>query len=88
MSQVKPLTVSILISIARSANHVYLLEPVMNPAAEAQAVGRSHRMGQSRPVTVTRLYIKVRRRLTGVLCVIAVVGVQPETFLCQRVVKI
>lgn len=42
---------------ARSANHVYLLEPLMNPAAEAQAIGRS--MCQSRPVTVTRMLIKV-----------------------------
>ena len=41
-----------------SASHVFLMEPVMNPALEAQAIGRSWRMGQLRPVTVHKLYIK------------------------------
>ena len=40
------------------ASHVFLMEPVMNPALEAQAIGRSWRMGQLRPVTVHKLYIK------------------------------
>lgn len=44
-----------------SANHVYLLEPLMSPAMELQAIGRSHRLGQTRPVTITRFYIKVGR---------------------------
>ncbi|KAL0047258.1 hypothetical protein WJX82_010979 [Trebouxia sp. C0006] len=37
------------------ANHVFLLEPSMDPAILQQAVGRAHRMGQTRPVHVTRL---------------------------------
>ena len=38
-----------------TANHVFLLEPSMDPAILQQAVGRAHRMGQTRPVHVTRL---------------------------------
>ncbi|KAG2441423.1 hypothetical protein HYH02_010011 [Chlamydomonas schloesseri] len=41
-----------------AANHVFLLEPCMNPATEHQAIGRAWRMGQSRPVTVKRLFVK------------------------------
>lgn len=37
-----------------SANKVYVMEPQFNPAAEAQAVDRVHRLGQKRPVTITR----------------------------------
>lgn len=37
-----------------SANCVHLLEPHWNPMAEAQAVDRVHRIGQSRPVKATR----------------------------------
>jgi SNF2 family DNA or RNA helicase len=36
------------------------MEPVMTPALEAQAIGRSHRMGQQRAVTVTKFFIKAR----------------------------
>lgn len=43
-----------------SANYVFLLEPSMNPALEDQAIGRAWRMGQARPVTVKKLYVKVR----------------------------
>ncbi len=42
-----------------AANHVFILEPAMNPALEDQAVGRAFRMGQTRPVIVKKLYIKV-----------------------------
>ena len=42
-----------------AANHVFLMEPAFNPALEDQAVGRAHRMGQTRPVTVKKFYIKV-----------------------------
>ena len=42
-----------------AANHVFILEPAMNPALEDQAVGRAFRMGQQRPVVVKKLYIKV-----------------------------
>jgi SNF2 family DNA or RNA helicase len=39
------------------ANHVHLVEPHWNPMAEAQAVDRVHRIGQSREVTVTRYIV-------------------------------
>jgi SWI/SNF-related matrix-associated actin-dependent regulator of chromatin subfamily A3 len=41
-----------------AASHVFLLEPVLNPALEAQAIGRAWRMGQTRAVTVKHLYVK------------------------------
>jgi SNF2 family DNA or RNA helicase len=37
-----------------TANKVYVMEPQFNPAAEAQAVDRVHRLGQTRPVTIMR----------------------------------
>ena len=37
------------------ADYVYVLDPWWNPAAEAQAVDRAHRIGQTRPVMVYRL---------------------------------
>ncbi|MDO5627973.1 MAG: DEAD/DEAH box helicase [Mobilicoccus sp.] len=37
------------------ADYVYMLDPWWNPAAEAQAVDRTHRIGQDRPVMVYRL---------------------------------
>ncbi|MEN5074338.1 DEAD/DEAH box helicase [Isoptericola cucumis] len=37
------------------ADYVYLLDPWWNPAAEAQAIDRTHRIGQTRSVVVTRL---------------------------------
>jgi len=40
-----------------SANHLILLDPWWNPAAEEQAVDRIYRIGQSRPVCVTRFVI-------------------------------
>ncbi len=38
-----------------SADYVFLLDPWWNPAAEAQAIDRTHRIGQQRPVTAYRL---------------------------------
>jgi SNF2 family DNA or RNA helicase len=38
-----------------AADHVFLLDPWWNPAVEAQAIDRVHRIGQSRPVTAYRL---------------------------------
>ena len=35
-----------------------ITDPWWNPAAEDQAMGRAHRIGQSRPVTVYRLVTK------------------------------
>lgn len=37
------------------ADYVVIADPWWNPAAEDQATGRAHRMGQQRPVTVYRL---------------------------------
>jgi SNF2 family DNA or RNA helicase len=37
-----------------SASKVYVMEPLFNPAAEAQAIDRVHRLGQTREVKVTR----------------------------------
>jgi uncharacterized Zn finger protein len=38
-----------------AADYVFLLDPWWNPAIEAQAADRAHRIGQSRPVFVYRL---------------------------------
>lgn len=38
-----------------AADYVILLDPWWNPAVEAQAVDRAHRMGQRRPVTAYKL---------------------------------
>jgi SNF2 family DNA or RNA helicase len=38
-----------------AADYVFLLDPWWNPAVEAQAIDRSHRMGQRRKVTAYRL---------------------------------
>ena len=37
-----------------AASKVYVMEPQFNPAAEAQAIDRVHRLGQTREVTTTR----------------------------------
>jgi SNF2 family DNA or RNA helicase len=38
-----------------AADYVYLLDPWWNPAVEAQAIDRAHRIGQERPVFAYRL---------------------------------
>lgn len=38
-----------------AADHVFLLDPWWNPAAEDQAADRAHRIGQEKPVFITRL---------------------------------
>lgn len=40
------------------ANHVFLLEPLLNAAVEAQAVNRVHRGGQTRPTTIHRFIVR------------------------------
>jgi len=41
-----------------AACHVLMLDLWWNPTTEDQAVDRAHRIGQTRPVTVSRLTIK------------------------------
>ncbi|KAK5651556.1 hypothetical protein OQA88_11921 [Cercophora sp. LCS_1] len=41
-----------------SGNSVYVMEPQFNPAAEAQAVDRVHRLGQKRPVRTVRFIME------------------------------
>uniref|UniRef100_A0A7S0X4D7 Helicase C-terminal domain-containing protein n=2 Tax=Mantoniella antarctica TaxID=81844 RepID=A0A7S0X4D7_9CHLO len=41
-----------------AATHVFILEPNMNPAVEAQAIGRAYRMGQTSAVSVYRMVVK------------------------------
>jgi superfamily II DNA or RNA helicase len=41
-----------------AASYVYLLDPWWNPAVEAQAIDRAHRIGQERPVFAYRLIAK------------------------------
>ena len=41
-----------------SAEYVFLLDPWWNPAAEAQAIDRTHRIGQTKPVFAYRLIAK------------------------------
>ena len=38
-----------------AAEYVFLLDPWWNPAVEAQAIDRSHRIGQTRPVFAYRI---------------------------------
>ncbi|WP_141327108.1 DEAD/DEAH box helicase, partial [Myxococcus sp. AB025B] len=50
-----------------AADHVFLVDPWWNPAAEAQAADRAHRIGQERPVNVYRLVSQgtVEERILG-----------------------
>src|SRR5690606_21634586 len=41
-----------------AADHVFLLDPWWNPAAEDQAADRAHRIGQKRAVTVYKIIAK------------------------------
>eukprot|EP00079_Xenopus_tropicalis_P035712 XP_017949483.1 PREDICTED: E3 ubiquitin-protein ligase SHPRH-like [Xenopus tropicalis] len=40
------------------ATHVLLVEPILNPAHELQAIGRVHRIGQTKSTIVHRFLIK------------------------------
>lgn len=40
------------------AQHVFLVEPILNPGEQLQAIGRVHRMGQTRPTFVHRFIVK------------------------------
>lgn len=50
-----------------AAEYVFLLDPWWNPAVEAQAIDRTHRIGQSRHVFAYRLIAKdtVEERVLG-----------------------
>jgi DNA repair protein RAD16 len=39
----------------QAADHIFVMDPWWNPAAELQAIQRAHRIGQTRPVYATRL---------------------------------
>ena len=41
-----------------AAEYVYLLDPWWNPAVEAQAIDRTHRIGQTRPVFAYRMVVR------------------------------
>ncbi|EXJ70483.1 uncharacterized protein A1O5_06552 [Cladophialophora psammophila CBS 110553] len=41
-----------------AANRVFLVEPQWNPSVEAQAIGRTIRIGQQKPVLVTRYVVQ------------------------------
>ena len=47
------------------ADYVFVLDPWWNPAVEAQAIDRTHRIGQTRPVMVYRLVGRGHRRAEG-----------------------
>jgi len=38
-----------------AADHVFILDPWWNPAVEAQAIDRAHRIGQTKRVIATRI---------------------------------
>jgi DNA repair protein RAD16 len=40
------------------ANHIFLMDPWWNPAAEMQAIDRAHRIGQAKPIFATRFIVK------------------------------
>ena len=52
------------------ASYVFLFDRWWNPAVEDQAINRAHRLGTSRPVTITRMVTvgTIEERIDDVLC--------------------
>jgi hypothetical protein len=52
------------------ATHVFLIEPLLNVAMEAQAIGRVHRIGQEKATTVHRMIVEetVEERVRDLGC--------------------
>eukprot|EP01041_Mallomonas_annulata_P005925 gene5925-11955_t len=40
------------------ANYIFLMDPWWNPAAEMQAIDRTHRIGQRKPIYATRIIVR------------------------------
>tara|TARA_B110000090_G_C13274543_1_gene405475 strand:- start:581 stop:829 length:249 start_codon:yes stop_codon:yes gene_type:complete len=40
------------------ASHIHIMDPWWNPAAEMQAIDRTHRFGQHKPIFATRYIMK------------------------------
>ena len=47
--------------------HVFLIEPLLNAAVEAQAIGRVHRIGQDKLTTVHRMIVSFALSLLALL---------------------
>ena len=51
------------------ASHVLIVEPILNPAQELQAVGRVHRIGQTKATVVHKFVIRstIEERMNKIL---------------------
>lgn len=47
------------------AQHVVLVEPLLNPAAEAQAISRVHRIGQQNKTLVHRFIVRIFHEISA-----------------------
>lgn len=62
------------------ANHVLLVEPILNPAEELQAIGRIHRIGQKKATVVHRFLVRqtIEERIHQVLNIFHKEHINPE----------
>ena len=69
------------------AQHVILTEPLLDPAVEAQAVGRVHRIGQTQPTFVHRyvgvLHHKVNVHVRSMLLIPTLIDVLAIIIACS-----